>query len=397
MGKTLGVSSLIGIILVVFQVTNAISPSYGQVLVTQGNPFVLASPLPISQEVRSENSESIATTGTSGSVVTESGRVLSGSSSTGSTGEVTFLDGNNNIESSRILVDESALDENKPEVTVIEREPVNPNAQLLAESGTTSASFETFENAPNPAEVITALNPPFRPCSLDPAASADQSVTTGAFNFATYTIAGDADIEDLLSKFNPNHQNIVMQIFVDLITGTIQGKMAVVEDKFKQIDKPVGISERQTLDEFGMKREEISKIFGPIINTECEITVTGKGGSAFVQPQSVLDKSQRVVLNPPFALCANVPATDLKNAIYTIEGFDRIKEVKQRIDNGRESFNLQVYNDLITGTIKGTLFADENNNGILDADDEGVTGGEKILDFTPEVTTECNKMPLFNT
>jgi hypothetical protein len=251
-------------------------------------------------------------------------------------------------------------------------------------------------------DTLNTLNPPFRACQ-----SSDATKVTYS-NFATYTIVGKADFSDLIDELKKGGEDIMLQLFVDYDTATVKGFMTVADDKLKTLHPPLtsieGDTARQTLDEAGTVRLDISQ-FKPIFNTECERTVTGQGGSSFVpgDPDRLVN-SQKAHLHLPFKTCelnsagTAVPASvgnELKSAIWTIQGFNNI-ERSDNIGGGDTPFNMQIYNDLLTGTIKGTLFIDPPNNGVVDIADTNDEVGDKV-EFSPVITGECYRQPSYNT
>jgi hypothetical protein len=262
-----------------------------------------------------------------------------------------------------------------------------------------------LQEVPN---TVNTLNPPFRLCQ-----GGDPNKLTYS-NFATYTIAGKADFSDLIEELDNGGEDIMLQLYVDYDTATVKGFLTVGDDKLKTIQPPLqdprGDTARQTVDEAGTVRLEISQ-FKPIFNTECERTVTGEGGIASVPTGGQAEKmpmSERAHLHLPFKTCEVVGSIadeasgiqegfgrELKSAIWTIQGFNNIQRLGDNVDGGDTPFNMQIYNDLLTGTIKGTLFVDYPNNGIVDIADTNDDVGDRV-EFNPVITGECYRQPSYN-
>jgi hypothetical protein len=282
--------------------------------------------------------------------------------------------------------------------TIIQTNPVNPNDVAFRQNYPGLLAFNRLLPSQSVVTDPTAtLNSPFRLCDTGQDAP-------GRFNtFATYTIAGGSDINRVVDNFDDNSQKILLQIFVDYPTATLTGRFVAVEDKFQNLpremtDTVVETNELKTLDEIGLKVIEESR-FKPIINTECEATVTGKGGFQYVPPNaaSALSDAIRLVKNPPFQKCDITPQSELHTALYTIEGFDNAwKGLNGQLGNEKSSFNLQLYNDLITGVMEGVFYLDSDRSSITP-----VGSGEKddvfaSNSFSAHVTTECNVQPPYN-
>lgn len=336
------------------------------------------------------------------------GRSLSGISSS----EVAAT-GTADTSTAFVLAEEPNPDTNSA-VILADIQPVNPN--LPASSNTRTVNPLLQAQLAEVPETLNTLNPPFRLClsGAGTAAQAQAAVASPAYsNFATYTIVGKADFSDLVKALDKKGEEIMLQLYVDYETATVTGFMTVAEDKMKTLHNPLqspeGDTARQTLDEAGTVRLEISQ-FKPIFNTECERTVTGIGGGSFVPGDPTrLSDSQRAHTYLPFKTCetfatavggpipTNIGA-ELKSAIWTIQGDDLTRNIQRlgdKVGGGDTPFNMQIYNDLLTGVIKGTLFIDPPNNGIVDIADTNDDVGDRV-EFSPKITGECYRQPNYN-
>jgi hypothetical protein len=300
----------------------------------------------------------------------------------------------------RLTILDTEIPPTEPPLIIRDAQELNPNEAQFAESNPEILNPEELGEVTQGIDPTKTLNPPFRLCQED-----NQKLTFS--NFATYTVVGQADFNDLVRGMEKD-EKVSLQLLVDYDTFRIAGFMTVTDDKLKKVsDKPFvtpqGNTARDTVDEAGMIRPEISE-FKPTLNTECERTVTGLGGSSFLSGDpNRLQVEQRAQVHLPFKTCETggeedntISRSELKRAIWTIQGFDKIKEELSGIGGGKQPFNMQIYNDLLTGKIIGTLFIDPPNNGIIDLADDIDDSGKKI-DFSPTIHGECYRTPAFNT